>query len=65
MKGRRLHILIGLLLSLTISSCNINKFVPEGKYLVKKNNVSIEKKGTKIEKSKLSSYISLKPYREF
>lgn len=64
MKGRRLHILIGLLLSLTISSCNINKFVPEGKYLVKKNNVSIEKKGTKIEKSKLSSYISLKPYKE-
>ena len=64
MSGKRLHIFIGLLMAIFMSSCGINRFVPEGKYLVKKNSVVIEDKGYKIEKSKLSSLIILKPYRE-
>ena len=64
MSGKRLHIVIVLLMAIFMSSCGINRFVPEGKYLVKKNTVVIEEKGTKIEKSKLASYITLKPYRE-
>ena len=51
-------------MAIFMSSCGINRFVPEGKYLVKKNSVVIEDKGYKIEKSKLSSLIILKPYRE-
>ena len=39
-------------------------YVPEGKQLVRKNKVVIEEKGTSIEKSALSKYISLKPYKE-
>ena len=46
-----------------MTSCNINRFVPEGKYLVQKNTVKIEEKKSKISKSELSSYISLKPYK--
>lgn len=63
MSGKRLHILIGLLAVMFTTSCNINRFVPEGKYLVQKNTVTIEKKKTTISKSELSSYISLKPYK--
>ena len=64
MKGRRFHIVIGLLAAVLMSSCSIRRFVPDGKYLVKKNTVVIEEKSTEINKSKLSSYISLKPYKE-
>ena len=66
MSGKRLHIFFGLLLVILMSSCGINRFVPEGKYLVQKNTVNIEGKEykNKIEKSKLSSFITLKPYRE-
>lgn len=64
MKGRNLHIVIGMLVAVLLSSCSIRRFVPEGKYLVKKNTVVIEEKNTGINKSKLSSYISLKPYKE-
>jgi outer membrane protein assembly factor BamA len=51
-------------MAVAMSSCNINRFVPEGKYLVKKNNIVIEEKKTKISKSGLSSYITLKPYKD-
>ena len=66
MSGKRLHIVIGLFVAIFMSSCNINRFVPEGKYLVKKNTVIVENNDnhSKIEKSKLSSFITLKPYRE-
>ena len=37
--------------------------MPEGKYLVKSNKVVIEEKDTKISKSGVSKYISLKPYK--
>ena len=63
MKGKKLHIIILAFVSVVLSSCSLNRFVPEGKYLVKKNKVTIEKKGTEISKSSLSSYIALKPYK--
>ena len=46
-----------------LSSCSLRRFVPEGKYLVRTNKVVIEEKGTEINKSDISKYISLKPYR--
>jgi len=64
MSGKRLHIVIGLLVAVLMSSCSIRRFVPEGKYLVKSNKVVIEKKGTEISKSGISKYISLKPYKK-
>lgn len=63
MSGKRLHIVIGLLVAVMMSSCSLRRFVPEGKYLVKSNKVVIEKKGTEISKSGISKYISLKPYK--
>ena len=64
MSGKRLHIILILFVAIVMSSCNINRFVPEGKYLVKKNSIVIEEKKTKISKSGLSSYITLKPYKD-
>ena len=46
-----------------LSSCNITRFIPEGKYLVQKNTVVIMEDGEDLSKSKLSSYIALKPYK--
>ena len=63
MSGQKLHIVILALLAFFLSSCSIRKFVPEGKYLVKSNKVVIEEKDTKISKSGVSKYISLKPYK--
>ena len=63
MSGKRFHIVIGLFMAILMSSCSINRFVPEGKSLVQSNKVVIEGKKTQISKSKLSSYITLKPYK--
>ena len=63
MKGKRLHIILVLLAAVMLSSCSLRRFVPEGKYLVRTNKVVIEEKGTEINKSDISKYISLKPYR--
>ena len=63
MSGKKLHIILLFLVGLMLSSCSIRRFVPEGKYLVRSNNVEIEGKKTKISKSALSSYITLKPYK--
>lgn len=51
-------------LVLAMSSCSLERYVPEGKYLVKKNTIVIENDSTNISKSDLSNYISLKPYKE-
>lgn len=51
-------------LVLIMSSCSLRRYVPEGKYLVKKNVVVVENDSTDINKSKLSDYISQKPYKE-
>ena len=64
MSVKRLHIILLLFVAVAMSSCNINRFVPEGKYLVKKNSIAIEGKKTKLSKSGLSSYITLKPYKD-
>ena len=64
MSGKKFHIILLLFVTFVMSSCNINRFVPEGKYLVKKNSVVIEEKKTDISKSELSSYITLKPYKD-
>ena len=64
MFGKRLHIVIGLLVAVLMSSCSIRRFVPEGKYLVKSNKVVIEEKGTEISKSGISKYITPKPYKK-
>ena len=63
MKGKRLHIILVMLAAVMLSSCSLRRFVPEGKYLVRTNKVVIEEKGTEINKSDISKYISLKPYR--
>ena len=64
MKNKKSYIVILMLVAVFMTSCNINRFVPEGKYLVQKNTVIIEsKEKTNISKSGLSSYISLKPYK--
>ena len=63
MSGKRLHIVVGLLVAVLMSSCSLRRFVPEGQYLVKSNKVVIEESGTEISKSGISKYISLKPYK--
>ena len=63
MKAKKLHIIVLSFIAVVSSSCNISRFVPEGKYLVKKNTVVIEEENTELSKSKLSSYIALKPYK--
>jgi len=63
LQGKKLHIIVLTVIAVLLNSCNINRFVPEGKYLVKSNSVVIEEKNTEISKSKLSSYIALKPYK--
>lgn len=47
-----------------MSSCSLRRYVPEGKYLVKKNVIIVENDSTGINKSKLSDYITQKPYKE-
>ena len=48
-----------------LTSCNLSRYVPADKFLVKKNSIVIENNdSTDISKSSLSSYISLKPYKE-
>lgn len=63
MQGKRLHIIVLAISALLFSSCSIHNFVPDDKYLVKSNKVVIEQKGSKISKSGVSKYISLKPYK--
>ena len=63
MSGKRLHIVIGLFVAIFISSCSINRFIPEGKSLVQSNKIVIEGQKTQISKSDLSNYITLKPYK--
>ena len=50
-------------MAIIMSSCSINRFIPEGKNLVQSNKVVIEGEKTQISKSELSTYITLKPYK--
>ena len=63
MTGKRLHILFAFFVAIFMSSCGINRFIPEGKSLVQSNKIVIEGKKTQISKSGLSNYITLKPYK--
>ena len=63
MSGKRLYIVIGMLVAVMMSSCSLRRYIPEGKYLVQSNKVVIEQDDTEISKSGISQYISLKPYK--
>ena len=63
MSGKRIHILFTFFVVIFMSSCGINRFIPEGKSLVQSNKIVIEGKKTQISKSGLSNYITLKPYK--
>ena len=63
MSGKRLYIVIGVLVAVMMSSCSLRRYIPEGKYLVQSNKVVIEQDDTEISKSGISQYISLKPYK--
>lgn len=63
LQGKKLYIIVLAFITIALSSCNINRFVPEGQYLVQKNTVVIHENGEGLSKSKLSSYIALKPYK--
>lgn len=65
MKGKKLHIILVMLAAVMLSSCNIGRFVPEGKYLVKSNKVVVENEYKDVSKSGLSNYIKDKPYKNF
>ena len=63
MNGKRFYIVIGLFMTVLMSSCRINRFIPDDKSLVQSNKIVIEGEKTQISKSGLSNYISLKPYK--
>lgn len=63
MSGKRFHIVIAVFVAVFMSSCSINRFIPEGKSLVQSNKIVIEGEKTQISKSGLSNYITLKPYK--
>jgi len=63
MSGKRLYIVIGFFMTALMTSCSINRFIPEGKSLVSSNKIIIEGEKTQISKSDLNKYISLKPYK--
>lgn len=65
MKGKKFHIILVMLTAIMLSSCNIGRFVPEGKYLVKSNKVVIENEYKEAGNSGLSNYIKEKPYKNF
>lgn len=63
MPKRRLHIILLCLIALMLSSCRVNRFVPEGKFFLDKNTVEIDNKDVEFTKSEVSSYITQKPSR--
>ncbi len=63
MPKRRLHIILLCLIAFMLSSCRVNRFVPEGKFFLDKNTVEIDNKDVEFTKSEVSSYITQKPSR--
>ncbi|MBQ3710682.1 MAG: BamA/TamA family outer membrane protein [Bacteroidales bacterium] len=63
MRKRGLHIILVLLATMLLSSCGVNRFVPEGKYFLQKNTVEIEGQKPEFTKSEVSSYITQKPFK--
>lgn len=65
MHKRLFNIILLCLFCLCLASCSIKRRVPEGKYLIKKNNIEIDSSRVAFSKSDLSSYITQKPYKGF
>ena len=57
------HIILLALLVTLLSSCSIEKYVPENKYFLSKNTVIIDAKDVEFKKSDVSTYISQKPHQ--
>ena len=63
MRKRVLHIVWVWLTAILLSSCCVNRYVPEGKYFLHKNTVEIDGKRVEFSKSEVSSYITQKPHK--
>ena len=63
MRKKSLHIILFLLTAIILSSCRINRFIPEDKAFLNSNNVVIEGKRVGFTKSEVSSYITQKPFK--
>lgn len=63
MRKKHLHIILFFLTAVLLSSCRINRHVPEGKYFLDRNNVEIEGEKTAFTKSEVSSYITQKTFK--
>ncbi len=57
------HIVILLALSLLMSACSLQRYVPEGKYLIRKNSIFIDSSHVAFSKSDLATYITQQPYK--
>lgn len=65
MQRKGLHIIVLLLITILTSSCSLKRHVPQGQYLVRRNNIIIDSTQYNVSKSALSDYITIKPYRNF
>lgn len=63
MRKKTFHIILLGLIALSLASCRVGRFVPEGKYFLDKNVVEIEGKDVEFTKSEVSSYISQSPHK--
>lgn len=46
-----------------MSACSLQRYVPEGKYLIRKNSIVIDSSHVAFTKSDLATYITQQPYR--
>lgn len=66
MNIKKINIIFFLVLCLILSACSTRRFVPDGKYLVRKNVVEIKsEKDVTFTKSDLSSFTSQKTNKRF
>lgn len=63
MRKLRLHIILLILTALLLSSCRVNRFVPEGKFFLHKNTVEVDEKQVEFTKSEVSKYVTQKPFK--
>ena len=61
MRRKSLNIILCILIAFIASSCSISKHVPEGKYLIRRNDISFENKHPEVGKSDLSPYVAAEP----
>ena len=63
MRKKYIHIILLGIIALSLSSCRVGRYVPEGKYFLDKNVVEIEGDDVEFTKSDVSSYITQKPHK--